>query len=124
LLRLDWRQSALAKAPTSIHLRAIGSIWREKTRRNIPGSVWRPNTGYGELAAETENYFRFGLERITQSDIARFLVFYCLRDRPARRPQVFQAQDQQGSVSLLLCDIPHAAFLCLVESDISNACLD
>jgi PQQ-dependent catabolism-associated CXXCW motif protein len=56
------------------------TIWREKTRRNIPGSVWLPNTGYGELAAETENYFRFGLERITQSDSARFLVFYCLRD--------------------------------------------
>ena len=56
------------------------TIWREKTRRNIPGSVWLPNTGYGELAAETESYFRFGLERITQSDSARFLVFYCLRD--------------------------------------------
>ena len=35
-----------------------GTIWREKPRRNIPGSVWLPDTGYGALAAETENYLR------------------------------------------------------------------
>jgi len=29
-------------------------IWREKTRRDIPGSIWLPDTGYGELAGETE----------------------------------------------------------------------
>ena len=49
-------------------------------RRDIPGSVWLPDTGYGELAAETENYFRLGLERVTRSDGAKLLVFYCLRD--------------------------------------------
>jgi PQQ-dependent catabolism-associated CXXCW motif protein len=57
-----------------------GTIWREKTRRNIPGSVWLPDTGYGELAAQTESYFRLGLERVTHSDPAKLLVFYCLRD--------------------------------------------
>src|SRR5271154_6631495 len=31
-----------------------GTIWREKTRVNIPGSIWLPDTGYGALAAETE----------------------------------------------------------------------
>ena len=36
--------------------------------------------GISELAMETENYFRLGLERITQSDGAKLLVFYCLRD--------------------------------------------
>ena len=56
------------------------TISREKTRTDIPGSVWLPDTGYGELAAETENYFRRGLERVTQSDGAKLLVFYCLRD--------------------------------------------
>ena len=49
-------------------------------RRDIPGSVWLPDTGYGELAMETENYFRLGLERVTQNDGAKLLVFYCLRD--------------------------------------------
>ncbi len=57
-----------------------GTIWREKTRRNIPGSTWLPDTGYRELAAQTESYFRLGLERVTHSDRARLLVFYCLRD--------------------------------------------
>ena len=33
-----------------------------------------------ELAMETENYFRLGLERVTQSDGAKLLVFYCIRD--------------------------------------------
>lgn len=33
-----------------------------------------------ELAMETENYFRLGLEPVTQSDGAKLLVFYCLRD--------------------------------------------
>jgi hypothetical protein len=33
-----------------------------------------------ELAMETENYFRLGLEPVTQRDGAKLLVFYCLRD--------------------------------------------
>ena len=57
-----------------------GTLWREKPRLNIPGSVWLPDTGYGELAAATEAYLRTGLEQITSGDRARFLVFYCLRD--------------------------------------------
>src|ERR1700675_3366610 len=28
-----------------------GTIWRDKPRSNIPGSVWLPDTGYGALAA-------------------------------------------------------------------------
>jgi PQQ-dependent catabolism-associated CXXCW motif protein len=69
----------LALSPRPANL-PNGTIWREKTRRDIPGSIWLPNTGYGELAAETENYFRLGLERVTQSDGAKLLVFYCLRE--------------------------------------------
>jgi PQQ-dependent catabolism-associated CXXCW motif protein len=57
-----------------------GTLWREKPRLNIPGSVWLPDTGYGELAAATEGYLRSALEQITGGDRARFLVFYCLRD--------------------------------------------
>ena len=29
----------------------MGTIWREKGRLNIPGSIWLPDTGYGELSA-------------------------------------------------------------------------
>src|SRR5215471_9126752 len=57
-----------------------GTLWREKPRLNIPGSVWLPDTGYGELAAAMEGYLRSALEQITGGDRARFLVFYCLRD--------------------------------------------
>jgi PQQ-dependent catabolism-associated CXXCW motif protein len=57
-----------------------GTIWREKLRRNIPGSVWLADTGYGELAASTADYFNAGLERITGGDRTKVVVIYCQRD--------------------------------------------
>lgn len=57
-----------------------GTIWREKPRRNIPGSIWLPDTGYGALASVTENYLRSSLARVTDGDQTRTLVVYCLRD--------------------------------------------
>src|SRR5262249_51724390 len=57
-----------------------GTIWRDKPRMNIPGSVWLPDTGYGELAAVTEDYLRKGLARATAGNPAKQLVIYCLRD--------------------------------------------
>jgi PQQ-dependent catabolism-associated CXXCW motif protein len=56
------------------------TIWRETARMNIPGSIWLPDTGYGALAAETENYLRAGLDRITNGDRGRLVVIYCRRD--------------------------------------------
>jgi len=32
-----------------------GTVWRDKPRYNIPGSIWLPDTGYGKLAAATED---------------------------------------------------------------------
>src|SRR3984893_11280797 len=37
-----------------------GTVWRDKPRLNIPGSIWLPDTGYGTLAAATEDYLRHG----------------------------------------------------------------
>ncbi|MET0876177.1 MAG: PQQ-dependent catabolism-associated CXXCW motif protein [Tardiphaga sp.] len=54
-----------------------GTVWREAPRPHIPGSLWLPDTGYGELAGVTENYFRRGLARASGGDLARQLVFYC-----------------------------------------------
>ncbi|WP_225889870.1 PQQ-dependent catabolism-associated CXXCW motif protein [Indioceanicola profundi] len=51
-----------------------------ETRMHLPGSTWLPNVGYGELAAETEAYFRRHLERLTGGDRNRALVFYCIAD--------------------------------------------
>lgn len=69
----------LPHAPRPTNLPA-GTIWREKPRLDIPGSVWLPDTGYGELALVTEQYLRAGLAQITHGDRARPLVIYCLRN--------------------------------------------
>jgi PQQ-dependent catabolism-associated CXXCW motif protein len=57
-----------------------GTIWRDKPRRNIPGSIWLPDTGYGALAAATEDYLRNGLVQASGSDQTKTLVFYCQKD--------------------------------------------
>jgi PQQ-dependent catabolism-associated CXXCW motif protein len=57
-----------------------GTIWRDKPRRDIPGSVWLPDTGYGELADVTQEYLRAGLARVSGDDSTKALVFYCLKD--------------------------------------------
>jgi len=56
------------------------TVWRDKPRQNIPGSIWLPDTGYGELANVTENYLRSGLAHATQGDRTKLLVFYCQAD--------------------------------------------
>jgi PQQ-dependent catabolism-associated CXXCW motif protein len=55
-----------------------GTIWRDKPRPDIPGSLWLPDTGYGELAPITLDYFSRGLEKAANGDRSRRLVFYCL----------------------------------------------
>ena len=57
-----------------------GTPWLPPTRRNIPGTVWLPNTGYGELPVEEERYLSSNLERLTGGDRSRAVVFYCLAD--------------------------------------------
>ena len=54
------------------------TIWREKPRQDVPGSVWLPDTGYGALAPVMQRYFERGLEQATGDDHNRLLVFYCL----------------------------------------------
>src|SRR5262245_44237018 len=53
-----------------------GTIWREKPRRNIPGSTWLPDTGYGALAPVMEDYLRRHLARLTGNDSRKMLVVY------------------------------------------------
>ena len=57
-----------------------GTIWRDKTRNNIPGSVWLPNVGYGAITREMSEYFRAGLETHTGGDRTRKILFYCMTD--------------------------------------------
>lgn len=57
-----------------------GTVWRDKPRSNIPGSIWLPDTGYGALAAATEDYLRTGLARASGGDHSKLLVVYCQAD--------------------------------------------
>jgi PQQ-dependent catabolism-associated CXXCW motif protein len=56
------------------------TVWRDQPRYSIPGSIWLPDTGYGALAASTEDYLRQGLKRASGGDVARTLVLYCQAD--------------------------------------------
>jgi PQQ-dependent catabolism-associated CXXCW motif protein len=58
----------------------VGTLWHDKPRADIPGSIWLPDTGYGELAPSVADYFAKGLEKAANGDRARLLVLYCLAD--------------------------------------------
>ena len=66
----------LPRAPKPANLPA-GTVWRDKPRHNIPGSIWLPDTGYGKLAASTEDYFRQGLVHATSGNMDALVVIYC-----------------------------------------------
>jgi PQQ-dependent catabolism-associated CXXCW motif protein len=55
-----------------------GTVWHDRPRSNIPGSIWLPDAGYGELAPSMAAYFADGLEKAAKGDRSRLLVFYCL----------------------------------------------
>jgi PQQ-dependent catabolism-associated CXXCW motif protein len=66
----------LPRPPKPSNLPA-GTVWRDKPRFDIPGSVWLPDTGYGELADATENYLRQGVVRASGGNRAALIVVYC-----------------------------------------------
>ena len=57
-----------------------GTLWRDKRRDHLPGSVWLPNVGYGALTAETDAYFRSHLEALAGNNRATAMVLYCQTD--------------------------------------------
>ncbi len=79
----NWRnQSAafidvLPRPPRPRNLPA-GTLWRDTPRANIPGSIWLPDTGYGELAPSMTFYFQQGLDKASDGDRTRMMIFYCL----------------------------------------------
>jgi PQQ-dependent catabolism-associated CXXCW motif protein len=66
----------LPRPPKPANLPA-GTVWRDKPRFDIPGSVWLPDTGYGELAEATENYLKQGVVRASGGNRAALIVVYC-----------------------------------------------
>ncbi|HTO84249.1 MAG TPA: PQQ-dependent catabolism-associated CXXCW motif protein [Methylomirabilota bacterium] len=59
---------------------APGAVWKPLPRLHIPGSLWLPDVGRGEINQRLESYFRDNLGRITAGNNASPLVFYCLAD--------------------------------------------
>ena len=57
----------LPRAPKPADL-PEGTIWHEKPRISIPGAIWLPNVGYGQLADVMHAYFRAGLDKATGGD--------------------------------------------------------
>ncbi|MFK7941799.1 MAG: PQQ-dependent catabolism-associated CXXCW motif protein [Paracoccaceae bacterium] len=57
-----------------------GTIWREKPRRSIPGAIWLPNVGYGEIHEDTHAYFQAGLEKVTDGAFEHPVLFFCLAE--------------------------------------------
>jgi len=56
-----------------------GTIWRDKKRRNIPGSIWLVNVGFGRLSPKLEAYFKDNLARVTAGQHNKPVLFYCLK---------------------------------------------
>jgi PQQ-dependent catabolism-associated CXXCW motif protein len=79
-----WRQHRAAfidvmpqpKRPAEL---APGTLWRDTPHPTIPGAIWLANTGFGDLAPETEAYFARELAAATGGDRAHPLVIFCQR---------------------------------------------
>ena len=55
--------------------------WRlTKPRQDIPGSIWLPDVGKGELSPVMESYFRDNLARLTKDNLAAPVIVYCQAD--------------------------------------------
>ncbi len=67
----------LPRAPKPKNL-PKGTIWRDKTRMSIPGSLWLPNVGYGKIAGVTADYFKAGLQKATGGEKSHPILFFCL----------------------------------------------
>ena len=55
--------------------------WRAvKPRQHIPGSIWLPDVGKGELTPAFDAYFKSNLARLTDGNPARAMIIYCQAD--------------------------------------------
>ncbi len=57
-----------------------GRFVEDEPHRNIPGSLWLPNTGDGVLEPSWQNYLSRHLAASTAGDKRRAIVFYCRSD--------------------------------------------
>jgi PQQ-dependent catabolism-associated CXXCW motif protein len=59
----------------------FGTTWLlSEPHESLPNSAWLPNVGYGTLEADIEAYFQRELQRLSDGDKAKPLVFFCVAD--------------------------------------------
>lgn len=59
----------------------FGATWLvNEPHESLPNSVWLPNVGYGQLEPKLETWFKAQLEQLTEHDLTKSLVFYCVAD--------------------------------------------
>ena len=51
-----------------------------KTRLSLPGAVWLPEVGRGQLSPVMQRYLEDNLSRLTFGDSTRAIVVYCVAD--------------------------------------------
>ena len=62
-------------------LDAATGQWRlSKPRQDIPGSVWLPDVGKGDLSPVIDEYFRDNLARLTKGNLTAPVIIYCQAD--------------------------------------------
>jgi PQQ-dependent catabolism-associated CXXCW motif protein len=67
----------VSNAPRRPENLAPGAVWLPKPHVVIPGSLWAPGAGMGEIAAEVDTAFRDQLAQATAGDFDRRITVYC-----------------------------------------------
>ncbi|MEZ5477359.1 MAG: rhodanese-like domain-containing protein [Thiolinea sp.] len=84
-------QALLAQSPSTVLIdvwaillrqeEGFPSVWLpNEAHYSLPGAVWLPNVGYGELKPDLEAYLRSNLQRLTAGNKDHPLVFFCVAD--------------------------------------------
>ena len=67
----------VSNAPRRPENMAPGAPWLPLPHRAIPGSIWIPGVGLGEIPPAVDEFFRQRLGAATGGDLTRRLVIYC-----------------------------------------------
>lgn len=67
----------VSNAPRRPENMAPGAPWLPLPHRAIPGSLWIPGVGLGEIPPSVDELFRQRLAQATGGDLSRQLVIYC-----------------------------------------------
>ncbi len=67
----------VAEAPYRPSGLPAGTLWLPPPHRDIPGSVWIPDVGHGEIAPRFAAWFRTRLAALTGGNRAKRIVVYC-----------------------------------------------